>query len=87
MVRPKLRSGKSIRTKTPGGSFPIRSIQKKPNISKCASCGKTLRGTFRGTQVEVRRTTKTQRRPSRMHGGHFCHKCLKAKLIEEIRSQ
>ncbi|MCY3413801.1 MAG: 50S ribosomal protein L34e [Candidatus Heimdallarchaeota archaeon] len=87
MVRKSIRSGKRKLVKTPGGNYYFKRIADKPNYHHCATCDRKLPGMPRGTQVEIRRLTKTQRSPSRPYGGQLCSPCLRRKLIVETRQQ
>lgn len=86
MVRKSVRSGKRKLVKTPGGKYYFKSSPDKPKHHHCATCGRPLPGVNRGTQVEIRRLSKTERRPSRPYGGQLCSPCLRRKLIKSARS-
>lgn len=86
MVRKSIRSGKRKLVKTPSGKFYFKKLMKQPNYHKCATCNRPLPGVPRGTRVEIRRLTKSQRSPSRPFGGQLCSPCLKRKLIVANRS-
>ncbi|MHA2171727.1 MAG: 50S ribosomal protein L34e [Candidatus Kariarchaeaceae archaeon] len=86
MVRKSIRSGKRKLVKTPGGRFYFKKLQKKPNYHHCANCDRKLPGMPRGTRVEIRRLSKSQRSPSRPYGGQLCSPCLRRKLILANRS-
>lgn len=80
MVRPSIRSGKRKLYKTISGKYIWRSIRKKANAHKCAECKKPLPGMPRGSRVEIRRLSKTQRRPERPYGGQLCSPCTRRKF-------
>jgi len=86
MVRKSVRSGKRKLVKTPGGKYYYKSSPDKPKRAHCATCDRTLPGVPRGSNVEIRRISKTQRRPSRPYGGQLCSPCLRRKLIDAARS-
>ena len=86
MVRKSLRSGKRKLAKTPSGRFYLKKAAKKPKYHHCATCSRTLPGVNRGTTVEIRRLSKSQRSPSRPYGGQLCSPCLRRKLIIASRS-
>ncbi len=52
----------------------------------CGMCGEVLHGTVRGGPAEIRKHSKTEKRPERPYGGVLCSKCsrriisLRAKL-------
>lgn len=81
---------KRIQRRTPGGRTVIHKKKKKTAKHKCAICHGLLHGTPRGPRVEIRRLSKTQRRPSRPFGGQLCSKCtrnivaLKAKVRNKL---
>ena len=85
MVRKSIRSGKRTLVKTPGGRFYLKKIRKKPNYHHCATCDRKLPGMPRGTRIEIRRLSKSQRSPSRPYGGQLCSPCLRLKLIRANR--
>ena len=85
MVRKSLRSGKRKLVKSPGGNYYFKKIVEKPNYHHCANCGGVLPGVPRGTSMEIRRLSKSERRPSRPYGGQLCSPCLKRKLIAASR--
>ncbi|MHA2097141.1 MAG: 50S ribosomal protein L34e [Candidatus Kariarchaeaceae archaeon] len=85
MVRKSIRSGKRKLVKTPGGRFYFKSITKKPNYAHCATCDRNLPGVARGTRVQVRRMSISQRRPSRPYAGQLCSPCLRQKLTRANR--
>ncbi len=86
MVRPGLRSGKRKIVKSPKKRYRVVSLRKKPNRAVCARCGAVLHGTARGTPVEIRRLTHSERRPSRPYAGVLCNRCLTRMIIENTRS-
>ncbi|MCE7733844.1 MAG: 50S ribosomal protein L34e [Candidatus Heimdallarchaeota archaeon] len=85
MVRKSIRSGKRILVKTPGGRFYFKSVKNKPNYPHCATCSRKLPGVARGTRVQVRRMSISQRRPNRPYGGQLCSPCLREKLVAANR--
>lgn len=85
MVRKSVRSGKRKLVKTPGGRYYYKRIRAKTSYHKCATCDRILPGVPRGTQVEIRRLSKSERSPSRLYGGQLCSPCTKRKLINAAR--
>ena len=85
MVRKSIRSGKRKLVKTPSGKFYFKSIKKKANYPHCATCNRVLPGVARGTRVEVRRMSLSERKPNRPYGGQICSPCLRRKLIKANR--
>jgi ribosomal protein L34E len=43
-----------------------------------------IHGVPRARQAEVRNTTKSQRRPNRMYGGHYSHKAVKDAIRKTV---
>ena len=86
MVRKSVRTGKRKLKKTPGGKYYFKRVADKPNYAHCATCDRVLPGVARGTQVEIRRMSKSERSPSRPYGGQLCSPCLKRKLINATRA-
>lgn len=86
MVRPGLRSGKRKIIKSPKKNYRVASLRKKPKRAVCAMCGTVLHGTARGTPVEVRRMTHSERRPTRPYAGVLCNRCLTRIIIERTRA-
>ncbi len=87
MPRPSLRSRslKRIRIKVPGGARIIHYIKKRPGKPRCASCGRPLSGTARGTKAQVKGMPKSQKAPNRPYGGNLCPECAKEALRERMR--
>lgn len=81
---------KTIQRRTPGGRTAIHRKKKKTAKRKCAVCHGLLHGTPRGSPVEIRKLSKTERRPSRPFGGQLCSRCsrkivaLKAKVRNKL---
>lgn len=92
MVRPRLRS-KSLKRKkvrTPGNRLVTRYEKRKPKVAKCAVCGKPLHGVPRLRASELRKLSKSKRRPERPFGGNLCSECMrklmKEKLMERFKA-
>ncbi len=86
MVRKSIRSGKRKLVKTPGGQYYLKSVRSKNNYHHCANCGRKLPGMPRGTNSEIRKLSRTERRPSRPYGGQLCSPCLRRKMINDNRT-
>jgi len=77
---------KQVRKRTPGGKVKIVYKHKRPGKHVCAICKEVLHGKPRGRPVEIRKLSKSERRPERPFGGMLCSKCsrkiisLRAKL-------
>ncbi|ABU82373.1 50S ribosomal protein L34e [Ignicoccus hospitalis] len=78
MVRPayRSRSRRRVYKRTPGGKTVVHFEKRKPKAARCAICGRPLGGVPRGRPVEIRKLSKTERRPERPYGGYICHACL-----------
>jgi ribosomal protein L34E len=85
MVRPSLRVAKSRKVRTPSKT-QIRRINKKTKKAHCSHCGAVLHGVVFGHQSKVRKTSKSERLPSRIHAGHLCSRCLKSGIKAKARA-
>ena len=82
MVAPYLRRRKRVRVRTPGGRLVYHFRRPKTGKHVCAICGRPLHGVPHGRRpVEVRKLSKTERRPERIFGGVLCADCER-KVIE-----
>ncbi len=82
MPAPHQRRMKRKKVRTPGGR--VKEVYLKPKTGKhvCALCGKQLHGVPHGKRPsEVRKLSKTERRPERIFGGVLCSECTR-KVIE-----
>ena len=73
------RSYKRVHKNTPGG----RNVLRYKKI--CAECGKVLHGVPRGRPYEIRKLSKSARRPNRPFGGHLCSSCTRKHFKNEAR--
>ena len=64
----KSRSRKRIHRRIPSGKSVLEFRETRPGKPTCPT-GRPLLGTARGTKNEIRKLTKTERRPSRPYGG------------------
>jgi large subunit ribosomal protein L34e len=85
-LRYRSRSYKRIHKKTPGSRTVLRYKKKKPSKHVCAECGQLLHGVPRGRPYEVRKLSKTKKRPNRPFGGYLCSKCTRDHFKSEVRS-
>lgn len=85
-LRYRSRSYKRIHKKTPGGKTVLRYKKKKPSKHVCAECGQLLHGVPRGRSYEIRKLSKTKKRPNRPFGGYLCSKCTRDRFKSEARS-
>ena len=63
--RRKSRSLRRVYVRTPGGKTVIHYRKRKPSKAKCAICKKPLHGVPRERPAELRKLSKTEKRPSR----------------------
>jgi large subunit ribosomal protein L34e len=97
MVRPGERRLNKKFIKLPSGKTIIRRFRDGAKQASCGSCSKKLQGTPKGTVNEIRKLSKTEKRPSVLFGGILCKSCrdiiyeesikvkLKIKKIEDIK--
>jgi len=87
LVRPSLRSTTHARIKirTPGGRVAVHLRKRKKGLPVCSICGKPLRGVWRGSSVELRKGSRSSKRPNRTFGGTICHTCLSNLIKMEAR--
>jgi len=64
----------------------LRTKRRKPSLAKCAICKKPLHGIKRLHQVEMKKLSKTEKRPERAYGGYLCSSCTREKFREKVRS-
>lgn len=85
MVHGANRSGsrRKVHVRTVSGTKE-RYEEQRPGAAVC-SCGRPLPGVARGTKTQLRKLSKTQKRPSRPFGGQLCAVCLKAGLRNHAR--
>ncbi len=89
MPKPHLRT-RSRRRKTlnlPGGAGLTTHYKRaKVKASNCAQCGRALFGLPIKAPSKLARLSTSEKRPQRMFGGQFCHKCLQESLKRAARS-
>ena len=82
MVAPRERRLRKVRVRTPGGRVVTRFRREKPSKHRCAICGNELFGVPHGrTSSQVRKLSKSEKRPERVFGGVLCANCTK-RVIE-----
>ncbi|ADZ09052.1 50S ribosomal protein L34e [Methanobacterium lacus] len=79
------RSYKRTFKKTPGGKTVLRYKKKLPNKHVCAECGKQLHAVPRGRPYQIRKLSKSKRRPNRPYGGYLCSECARRIFKQEAR--
>jgi large subunit ribosomal protein L34e len=81
------RSLGKIRVRTPGGRNVTHYKKRAPKQARCALCGRPLQGVPRLRVPDLRKLSKTMKRPERMYGGYICHECLAELLRTKIREE
>ena len=79
------RSYKRTFKKTPGGNTVLHYKRKKPSRHICAECGKQLHAVPRGRPYQIRKLSKSKRRPNRPYGGNLCTECVRRVFKQEAR--
>lgn len=77
---------KKFKRRIPSGSVVIRRKKEKPKIAKCAWCKKPLHGVPKLSISQMRKLSKTQKRPSRAYGGYLCSSCVREIFRENART-
>jgi large subunit ribosomal protein L34e len=70
---------------TPGGRRTRVLVKKKTGKHKCAVCSAVLHGMPHGKRTfEVKRLSKTERRPENLLSSMLCPKCRKATYLDAV---
>lgn len=87
MPRPGLRSKSQKRKeiRTPGNENKKHYWRKRPSRAECAICKKPLQSVPRKRPSKMKKTHKTERRPTRLESGRYCAKCLQRLIQEQVR--
>jgi len=85
-LRYRSRSYKRTFKKTPGGKTVLHYKKKKPSKHICAVCGKQLHSVPRGRPYQIRKLSKSKKRPNRPYGGQLCSQCTRKVYKQEARS-
>jgi large subunit ribosomal protein L34e len=67
--------------RTPGGVLKAQRLYKSTSGPKCSDCKISLPGIKHIKSTEYRRTSKRERKVSRVYGGSCCHKCVQQRII------
>ncbi|UYP45565.1 hypothetical protein NEF87_001850 [Candidatus Lokiarchaeum ossiferum] len=71
----------------PGNTTTTHFVRRRPKYAHCPITGQVLHGVPRLRPAQVRKLTKTERRPSRPYGGKISHTALanaiRAKVLED----
>ncbi|MCE7742685.1 MAG: 50S ribosomal protein L34e [Candidatus Heimdallarchaeota archaeon] len=85
MVKPSLRVAKTRLRRIPSETKLVK-IEKRTKKPHCSKCGAILHGVAFGRQNRVRKMSRSERLPSRVHAGYLCSRCLKGAIKAEVRS-
>lgn len=81
----KSRTFRRIFRRTPGGKSVLRYLRRKPSQPKCAETGQVLPGVARGTPGQIKKLTRSQRKPSRPFAGFLSSKAARRTHIKNAR--
>lgn len=81
----KSRSLRRVFRKTPGGKTVVHYKIRKPGKPQCAECGKVLSGTPNINAYNLKKMSKSSKRPERPYGGNLCSSCMRKKMIKKAR--
>ncbi len=87
-MRPSKQKSKTFRkifVKTSSGKTKIHYKKRKHSKAKCANCGAVLHGVLRERPYKMKKIPKTKKRPQRPYGGTLCSKCMREKIVMEIK--
>ena len=83
MVRPHLRSRKVVKKfrKLPSSRTGVIFRKRKTSKPHCPETGQVLHGTAYGRARDVRKLSKSEKRPTRYYGGILSHRALKDRIV------
>ncbi|MEW6295428.1 MAG: 50S ribosomal protein L34e [Candidatus Diapherotrites archaeon] len=88
MVQRKDRYKKKVFKRIPSGKTKASYKEKKHSKHSCALCGKILHGVPHGKSPnEIRKLSKSQRRPQVIFGGVLCSECRTAIVEEAVKEK
>lgn len=83
MPKPSERGSEKKFVRTPGGKVSVRYFKGKASKHRCAICKGLLHGVPHSKRkAEVKKLSKSERRPSAIFGGILCSRC-RTNIIEE----
>tara|TARA_B100001971_G_C17776623_1_gene327608 strand:+ start:29 stop:295 length:267 start_codon:yes stop_codon:yes gene_type:complete len=87
MPRPHLRSRslRKVMKKLPGGRLKKAFLRRKPSKAVCAVKGTPLSGVPQGAPYQIKKLSKSKRRPQRPYGGVLGSKALRELIIKKAR--
>lgn len=77
------RSLRRIKVKTPKGRIAIHYKKRKPGLASCAICKQPLKGVPCSLPYQVKKLSKTERRPERPYGGYLCSSCMRKEILKK----
>ncbi|MBM4240109.1 MAG: 50S ribosomal protein L34e [Euryarchaeota archaeon] len=86
-LRYRSRSYKRTFKKTPGGKTVLHYKKKKPSKHVCVHCRKPLHAVARGRPYQIKKLSKSKKRPNRPYGGYLCPECTRKVFKKEARSE
>jgi len=79
------RSWRRKYVRTPGGRTALHFERRKPKVAHCAMCGRPLNGVPRGRPSEIRKLSKTHKRPERPYP-NLCPDCMRKVMKAQVRA-
>lgn len=76
---------RKMKKRTPGSKTKLTFKREKTGTHRCAACGAELHGMKKLTQNQIRKLSKSERRPSRPYGGYLCGECTRELFKEKAR--
>ena len=76
---------KKVKVRVPSGRTVIKQKRERVGISVCANCKGQLHGMMRLQPIDVKKLSKTEKRPTRAYGGYLCGNCTKELFKEKAR--
>jgi len=77
---------RKVFVKTPGGKTVVHHKRRKPGHAKCAVTGKQLKGVPRDIPANIRKLTRSQRKPSRPFGGNLSSEAMRMVMKDHSSS-
>lgn len=73
--------------RAPSGKLSIVHKRKKTVAARCAICKRPLHGVPRLIPSEMKKLSKTEKRPERIFGGYMCSNCTRERLKQDLRKK
>lgn len=77
---------KQVKKRITSGKIVIRYKREKISAIACPNCGTTLHGVPRLYSSKIGKLSKSEKKPNRSFGGHFCSSCTREIFRERARS-